>query len=166
MPICNGSYSSISSLNKHVRKIHETGKTFPCRKCGKPFLNLLQMRQHKMEAHPELVYKRICPVCNEEFSYRESFIKHQHTDIKTEQEIDKSNFETPMGCYEGCFLCGEEQQDKKAFAKHQQIHLLMTDEELEECTRAKKFSCKVCGKTFNFKKNLFRHMDVHLEKNL
>ncbi|KAJ8948025.1 hypothetical protein NQ318_003358 [Aromia moschata] len=137
-PICNGTYSSVSSLNKHTKKIHEAGKTFPCRKCGETFLNFRQMKEHKRQLHPEIVYNRICSLCNEKFSCRETFMNHQfiHTDMG--KQVDESSFATPIDCY----LCGEQTSGIKGLFKHQQDHMLMTDEEMEACVRMKKFGCK------------------------
>lgn len=136
--ICGNNFSSIGSVNAHMKRKHGEGKTAPvfeeCPECGKRLL------KSNLKPHIEDVHKRtepyICSQCGKTFTTRKNFMRH----VRTVHVVGRKYKCTIEGC------------DKA----------LLTPESLREHiathTGIPLYQCKWCEWSFKSAGNFYAHM--------
>lgn len=76
--ICNKSFSSKDTLKKHLRRIHEAGKSHICNECGDKFYDKRELKVHILSMHEgkKLFRCSILSICKLCFIVRSNLKKH------------------------------------------------------------------------------------------
>uniref|UniRef100_A0A1B0AN22 C2H2-type domain-containing protein n=1 Tax=Glossina palpalis gambiensis TaxID=67801 RepID=A0A1B0AN22_9MUSC len=164
--ICNRSYSSKCSLQKHKYTIHNPNKMqkrtskepkieHKCDECQEIFRSARDLRGHKWK-HTGI----FCDICGKPFTQTGNMMRHKirHTGIKAHkcQECDRSFFtdkelKSHMISHTGvmpviCEICGRRCRDRGVLTAHMRRH-----------TGERPAKCEVCGKSFYS----FHDLNVH-----
>lgn len=132
---CGKSYSTSTSLKHHIARNHNVSR-YVCRKCKKPFNSSAELRDHMLGSKRCLMH--VCNVCNDRFySWR---LKQTHM-IEAHGVPEKS--------YE-CQECSAVFTNGNTYRNH--FKITHTTEH---------FVCSCCGRRFETKYKLGRHMVTH-----
>lgn len=168
---CRGSFSNCSKLWTHMFGIHGKEKGFLCNLClvsdkrkqirfpsdivfhmrhvhdkllSLEKISITKVQRHKTRIYIEGVLKHRCSLCNEIFNLTEDIRRHfseAHQNIK-DKYVEKT--------YK-CKFCGEDFCLKKHLLSHyRDIHNKLWN-----------FECDDCGRAFNYKSQLTRHLISH-----
>ncbi|KAJ8934004.1 hypothetical protein NQ314_013639 [Rhamnusium bicolor] len=144
---------------RHIKRIHDAGKTYFCKICSQKVENYNALQQHRAEQHPEASEHRQCSICPMIFKSSYSFKKHK--------KEHANNGEFQEGVYrrkDKCYLCGEKFQNYKLYIQHKDYHLYYDKEDFQRAQKNGSFTCKLCQREFQNKQGLFQHMPFHMEK--
>lgn len=155
---CDGSFSTASSLKRHQKRIHDTGKKFDCKYCPEVFYNIESFRSHQNEQHSDIWKPRQCTQCGQMLDTKTMARQHRsaHSDITKGSGTIINNT-----C---CIFCGEKFDTLKQYLSHKYEHLQCTKEELKNYGIDGVYPCKVCGSVFSSLNNLVAHLASHMEK--
>lgn len=134
---CNGLFSQISSMKKHIKQIHEGLKPddrFSCEYCGLSFTHSCKLKLHIMKHTGERPF--VCKICNLSYKQNHQLAIHMKT----------HNGEEPFKCP----ICGRKFLQKSYLEGHIRKH-----------TGDKPFKCKVCESGFTQKSYLRSHLKIH-----
>ncbi|XP_005094866.1 zinc finger protein 16 [Aplysia californica] len=135
--ICDMAFSQMSSMKKHVKRIHEGVKPadrFSCEFCGLSFTHSCKLKLHLMKHTGERPF--VCSLCGA--SYRENHQLSKHMKIHSGQEPFK------------CPICGQKFLQRSHMEGHVRKH-----------TGERPFSCPICSARFSLKGYLRDHMKTH-----
>lgn len=154
---CDGSFTTASSLKRHIKRIHDSGKTFDCRLCPESFYNMASFQAHRKEKHPSVWEPRECPDCgimlvNQRMSSKHFRIAHLRKPSKQP---------TNNKC---CILCGKEFETLRLYIEHKHKHLQYTKDDLRTFNIEKIYPCKICNTKFSSMVNIVAHIATHMEK--
>ena len=109
---CDKDFSQKSSLNLHIKRIHEGVKikehkySFPCTLCPHIAPRKSQLKLHMYSAHLNLKHK--CNKCDKEFSAPFTLRKHVEN--------------VHQGVKHQCNICGSQYGMKASLEKHKTVH--------------------------------------------
>ena len=133
---CGKAFGAESTLKQHFKVVHQ-GQKFQCEECGKSFVIMESLNRHIKRDHKGPFR---CKKCEETFSIKLDL--HNHTFSK----------------HMGCETCGRKFEGPNA-PEHLRKHIKNVHEQ------KRNHICHQCGKTFQSKTDLNRHVDsVHLKK--
>lgn len=132
---CGKRFKIRRNCEKHIKAIHETGRSYVCKHCGKRFTSRYFLSTHKAEHMKEFEFK--CDKC--ECGYV------RLRDLQLHQNVRHG---TPSF---SCEKCGKGFYGKYSFEKHMAAH-----------EREKKgYPCGVCSTVLGHKRSYDRHMRRH-----
>ena len=168
--ICNKLFSSIRSLKKHIKTIHDNNRPFECDypNCGKKFEDISKLSAHK-RTHTG-VKPFVCEICHKSFNEKGNLKTHLkfHSKIRPfkcpqciksyksnnhlKEHIKNEHCMIKNFC---CQFCDKKFGRISSLKTHIKIH-----------TGEKKIECrfKGCGKLFIDKRNMEAHYENHLKK--
>ncbi|XP_072943290.1 uncharacterized protein [Epargyreus clarus] len=150
-------------LKLNTRRGVNKFKRLFCEPCQMKFSNRAESLEHKKLYHKE-EQSWICEVCGKSYAHRSSQITHMH-----------SHYPARYSCHD----CDYSTYNKYDLIKHVRIH---TGDKCFKCTqcpaayrtssnlrthvrllheRARPYACHICGKTYNDRATLNRHIDAH-----
>ena len=134
---CEKSFTCDDDLNLHVKSDHGKVKDFFCEICAKTFSTAQILNTHRKGVHSD-VKKYPCHICGQSYKTKSYLIIH--TRIHTGEKPH---------C---CDKCGKSFADPSALINHNKM---------QHSEKQETISCEVCGKAFQSKKNIKRHMFSH-----
>ena len=137
--ICDKQFYRNNDYQTHLNT-HKGIKKFPCTECEKTFGHISNLNRHTRTHTKEKPY--ICPDCGQRFTQSSTLVAHK-----------KSH---NMNLMFSCSLCNRKFLRSKQLNEHQKTAHGATSEPAPP-RESRKFYCKICGKTFNFKVDLSRH---------
>merc|ERR1712150_178672 len=136
---CGIAFANEHGLRRHVAITHE-GQRYQCEKCGKEFRTIKSHRMHIKNVHEGLGKKYPCNRCGEVFYTLLDIKRH-----KIAKHLD-------------CVHCGKVFEGPNA-VQTMRSHIRFVHK------GEKKYTCHTCGKAFQSKTDMTRHVDsVHLKK--
>jgi len=76
---CGQKYESVTSLEKHVERVHNAKSTVPCpENCGKMLTSKRSIKKHLLSHRPHSEWPVGCPLCKRRFQARSDLSKHLH----------------------------------------------------------------------------------------
>ena len=165
---CNKTFKTFSSMDIHVKVIHEGIKDFQCEICSKKFGDLANFNRHKREVHEKLK-NHVCDVCGKPYRSSNEVKNHKkwvHEGVKDYvcnfcglPCTTVTSLQRHMKCVhktgvkdKKCHLC-----DKSFYEKHRLNNHI---KEVHENVRSK--VCNICGKAFKKTSHLKTHINsVH-----
>ena len=174
-----GKMLSLSSLDLHLRVLHEKGQSFKCLDCGKlfgqkfslnihvrtvheerhpfkcPDCGLLFGRKDSLNRHVKIVHKNVrlfvCETCQQAFGRKGNLQRHQ-------QEAHDGQRRAPMEKKLPCPVCSHLFYYPRDVQRHvEKIHPKVAEEEKKAYEEAHPFPCARCGKRFATKEEKERH---------
>ena len=150
--VCEKSFPSKVSLVNHVKYVHSNERKYSCKDCDAKFKQRKNLKAHKLHVHDINQYKEdyhdreepkkfLCELCNSSYKNKTDLNFHQR--VKHEKTDDQT-FK--------CELCTKTYMNKKSLNCH--VRLKHTE-------NPKEHKCPECGKVFNQKKVLRRHIISH-----
>ena len=120
--ICNKSFSSKDTLKKHLRRIHEAGKSHICSECGDKFYDKRELKVHILSMHEGKKLFR-CSICKLCFIVRSNLKKHMISVHGMDNslnpfELQKMNLIHEVESSLNCEQCGEKFQNKRELKMH------------------------------------------------
>ena len=167
--ICNKTFASKSTIDIHIREVHEKIKRHKCDLCNKYFSRGFILKTHKKQVHQKTDEKIKCDQCNKSFVNRLYMLAHFKTMHDPNRTKDvacsycRKSFYDNAGMnihvrevHEGikehkCDLCG------KFFSRN---YLLKTHQMTVHKNEREKEKCEKCD-TYCFSENMKKHMKVH-----
>ena len=134
---CDSESKTLEEIEAHVLS-HE--ETFNCPTCGESFKSPYKFSVHEQRHNEDGFYK--CPMCSYKTLRVSSILQHINL-----RHLRKHLY--------NCSFCGKGFQDRLTFVEHENIHLGVAP-----------FFCVVCGREFNFSKNLLKHQVTHHTVNI
>lgn len=120
---CEKKFQSISNLNTHFLALHTDERPFICEECGKSFVNVGGLNQHKVTHATDRPCQ--CPHCPKKF--KDLMHLRKHADVHNE------------GTHI-CLHCGKHLKSKRILTNHMIVH-----------SDQKKYKCHLCD--FEFKRS-------------
>lgn len=142
---CNKTFLKEKKFLKHLQ-IHES--PLQCTVCNKSYQN-----QASLEKHIAKHKNQTCAVCSQNFDTELLLLQHmsEHPDYKIEVKVENEAHETLLQCPD-CDLTFNKQ---RSLSMHMRRH--------KNKNNKKEFICDACGKVFNMKYQLKRHVVLHSE---
>ncbi len=137
--ICDKKFYRNNDYQAHLNT-HKGIKKFPCTECEKTFGHISNLNRHTRTHTKEKPY--ICPDCGQRFTQSSTLVAHK-----------KSH---NLNLMFSCCLCDRKFLRSKQLREHQKTAHGATSEPAPP-RESRKFYCKICGKTFNFKVDLSHH---------
>lgn len=134
-PYCLKSFKCPSKLLQHI-KTHVGLKSYTCHLCSKAFLTEYNLIAHIRIHRNKQPY--ICKKCERAFNIKSNLNRHIRSHIREEQFT--------------CSKCGKGCSSEKKLAIHFRSHDKIPHK------------CPQCGKEFNKKANLNRHIKIHSDE--
>jgi len=133
--MCNRSFMYKSSLESHI-VTHVDDRPYQCEICGKGYKRACDLLIHARFHDDQKRYE--CQECGRRFRWKNGLVRHtqSHTGMK------------PYLCNQ----CGRAFADWDSQKKHMRLHA-----GLPRCSPMERCACKLCGKTFAWKRGLERH---------
>lgn len=131
--MCQKTFRQRSSYTTH-RKIHTTERIHACEDCGKQFIQKNSLKLHLLVHSGEKPF--VCKHCDKTFTH--SSLLKQHSEIHKEDSERKIYI---------CNVCDKKFCKKLTLELHLKAHAGIKD-----------FDCKKCGKTFQHRSALNRHV--------
>ncbi|XP_008483920.1 zinc finger protein 678-like isoform X2 [Diaphorina citri] len=132
--ICNKVFVRHSTLENHMKAVHEKIRDFQCKVCDRAFFDVYNLKLHMRIHTGEKKY--VCETCGASFVHWGSLNIHNYSHINAQFV---------------CSFCGNTYKNPKSLDSHiRNSH-----------TNRKKSICDVCGKEFKMEKRLKEHMAVH-----
>lgn len=122
-PSCENKFQTISNLNIHFRAVHTEERPFVCEECGKSFVSVGGLNQHKVTHATDRPCQ--CPHCPKTFKDAMHLRKHE----------DVHNDGTHI-----CLHCGKQLKSKRILRNHMIVH-----------SDQKNYKCHLCD--FEFKRS-------------
>lgn len=134
---CKWKFTTMYNASAHERLCNGSGPTYNimnCRKCNIRFTDALSYRQHQKEHKKEYDYRGLCSICGKISS---NVKRHTETCHSTEGRFK-------------CETCGKKFPILRYLEVHQEKHAY------------DKFSCQICGQSYQFNSGLrSHHLMVH-----
>ncbi|XP_028040173.1 zinc finger protein 845-like [Bombyx mandarina] len=131
-------------MSKHLYTHNEGMKEeYVCSICGSEFGTKSKLNYHKAAWHQE---KPQCDCCGKVFASKMTLKYHLRVVPQNKEEKPKEKLYIP------CKGCSKVFHSKKSYRAHAVVHSGMT------------YPCPICGKLFQWKRNLARHTRNHREK--
>ena len=151
--ICDKDFASKTSLQNHKMYVHTDERKFKCKSCDQKFKQKKSLKNHYLQVHrinqfkevyhePESEQRYPCGQC--ESVYKQKKNLNQHLRQKHNQDL--------VNTVLICDKCPSKFTQKKSLIAHIKCQHGEPSEE---------FKCTHCGKVYNQKKNLNRHMLIH-----
>ena len=150
--VCKKSFPSKVSLENHAKYVHSNEPKYSCKDCDAKFTQRKNLKAHTLRVHDINQYKEVyhdkeepkkfqCELCNSSYKNKNNLnyhhrVKHENTDDQTFN----------------CDLCAKTYMNKRSLSSH--IRLKHTENPEEHI-------CPKCGKIFNQKKVMKRHLITH-----
>lgn len=147
---CGKVFSKALYLQKHMER-HVKGKCYECRICGKKFSQRMNRINHEFLHNKTKDLE--CNICHKKFALK-CYLKihmqrHQKSaEGKVERKPRPNLGQKPFECSQ----CGKCYSSAKYLSSHEKRH-----------ENPKKFVCETCGRNFQQKINLQRHMLTHTD---
>uniref|UniRef100_A0A6P7EZL7 Zinc finger protein 493-like n=1 Tax=Diabrotica virgifera virgifera TaxID=50390 RepID=A0A6P7EZL7_DIAVI len=143
-PICDKQFTTIRPAYEHQYS-HGKETPFECNICGKKFHTSVSARNHKIEAHYEMLtgqkYEKFdCKICNKHYANHSGLAHHN---FRHHKELCK---QMPALCD----ICGKSFSTKSQMMNHKLTH-----------TQETSYSCQLCSKKFTRAAGLKQHQLVH-----
>ncbi|XP_050516854.1 zinc finger protein 493-like [Diabrotica virgifera virgifera] len=143
-PICDKQFTTIRPAYEHQYS-HGKETPFECDICGKKFHTSVSARNHKIEAHYEMLtgqkYEKFdCKICNKHYANHSGLAHHN---FRHHKELCK---QMPALCD----ICGKSFSTKSQMMNHKLTH-----------TQETSYSCQLCSKKFTRAAGLKQHQLVH-----
>lgn len=134
--ICDGRYSTPTSLRKHVERVHTRKRDVLCTKegCNMSFFTNKDRADHLRNKHRVNMLK--CENCRKEFAYKRNLKRHNKSCGKAVKDKHQ------------CKICGKKYCSSEALSMHENI----------KHTNVKQFICEMCGKVFDRNFTHARHV--------
>lgn len=137
---CSKGFETMLDKRQHMRT-HIERQKFVCDKCGKEYLHMSSLENHKSIQHGEYIksdesQRFKCRHCTQIFPNRTDLFAH------TKEHENNQSFL--------CDMCGKCFKGRHQLSNHRRIHLDI-----------RPFACKVCPKLFRTNTLLRQHMHVH-----
>ncbi|KAJ4448810.1 hypothetical protein ANN_00201 [Periplaneta americana] len=140
--ICGKGFMTMKRLKQH-RQIHTGQKPFKCDTCGKSFARLGHLQRHVSIHASDKPFK--CTVCEKGFTRPDLLRRHVTTHESTHAGLRPYK----------CEVCDKSFTERCHLKQHGLIH-----------TGDKAFKCNICTKAFRSSANLKLHMVIHSEEKL
>ncbi|XP_066936056.1 zinc finger and BTB domain-containing protein 49-like [Clytia hemisphaerica] len=154
--VCEAEFRKITEFRKHYASQHPGVNPFDCEVCHQRFGKKENLMRHMMKHTGEYPY--FCNFCGKTAADPSTLRKHVEAKHKIEAKnantgIKKSTPNKNNGSQASmiCHICSKEIETIKAFKEHFRA----------EHPDMKPFQCDICGKGFEKKENLTRHIRVH-----
>lgn len=139
---CTEYFTSLEQMNKHCRAIHSTTtkstRQFQCDICLEKFYRKIQLKQHSFAVHTVGNYRYTCEKCGKGYLLESRLKRHEKVSHKIHT----------------CELCAVPFEKWSLLLAHKQSE--HANVELE---------CKICNKTFNSRRGLKEHHNIHVNIN-
>ena len=153
--ICEKVLASKISLNAHMKYVHSEERKHSCSRCDSKFKHKKDLKNHCLYVHNSNQYEEFylqsedvkkfeCEQCNSRYQQKKDLNAH----IRNKHSGDKHG-ETPILF---CDLCPLKFREKKSLVAHIKNKHGNSKEE---------YCCSTCGKKFNQRKTLNRHLLSH-----
>ena len=148
--ICDRVLTSVSNLNRHVKDVHGESKPYSCPKCPEDFSRKKNLQRHLERDKHSIVY--YCHSCLKKITFKTEREKQKHFIKHRKGEIPNRNLERNQNhSSAGSAIDSKMEPTTSTSSKH-----------MGKETNPKPHECKQCGKKFQEKFNLKRHVDdVH-----
>ncbi|CAH1774275.1 unnamed protein product [Owenia fusiformis] len=135
---CGKVLSSRYLLKQHLHLIHEIREPQQCQICGNYYKDSERLQLHIKRTHETPAGRHLCHLCPLGFKHPEYLKDH----------VNSVHYKN---CKQTCNICGKELASKRILRSHMKTH-----------SDQKDFQCGECGREFNVRRNLLRHiMLVH-----
>ncbi|CAL8114648.1 unnamed protein product [Orchesella dallaii] len=137
--ICSKTLKSKQSLNRH-QDTHNVSRprVHSCRTCKKTFFHNFHLNKHVKNVHKK-IKNYWCVFCEKQFCTKDSLDRH------IIYHIGEKHF--------WCNMCDYEFSGKETLEIHHKQH--------NKKQHYKKYRCETCSKSFDYKRNLMRHLQTH-----
>ncbi|XP_059616062.1 zinc finger protein 791-like [Phlebotomus argentipes] len=173
--LCSKAYTQINALNKHMKEIHSSEKSYACKICEKRLQSKNCLKIH-MKHHKTLEIDVTCPHCTLIFDNRKTFLHHMsknHRGLpfkitappfkcrvckKKFMKLDNLKKHVAIHAIEyKCEICGKYLTTEYWLKKHIRLQH-KNNSDIPKCILTKNFRCVICEKTFRQLAQLRRHL--------